>query len=58
MTISHFTAAFLFALLTSVVFAITSKETNRERVFYGLWVFGIFAVVSFGMAWLMFASHR
>ena len=58
MTISHFAAAFFFALFTSIVFAVTSKETNRERILYGLWVFGIFAVVSFGMAWLMFAGHR
>ncbi len=57
MTISHFVAAFLFAFFTSVVFAVTSKETNRERLFYGLRVFGIFAVVSFGMAWLMYLGH-
>ena len=57
MTISHFVTAFLFALFTSVVFAITSRETNRERLLYGLWVFGIFAVVSFGMAWLMYLGH-
>lgn len=57
MTISHFAAAFLFAFFTSVVFAVTSKDTNRERLLYGLWVFGIFAVVSFGMAWLMYLGH-
>lgn len=55
---SHLTAALLFAAATSVVFAITSKETDRERLLYGIWVFAIFAVVTFGLAWLMNFGHR
>ena len=55
---SHFTAALIFAAVTSVVFAVTSKDTNRERVLYGLRVFGLFLVVSLGAAWLMYLIHR
>jgi len=55
---SHLTAAFLFALVTSVVFAITSKETDRERLLYGIWVFAIFVAVIIGLAWLMNFGHR
>lgn len=55
---SHLTAALLFALVTSVVFAITSKETDRERLLYGFWVFAIFVVVTFGLSWLMNFGHR
>jgi len=54
---SHLGAALLFSLATSVVFAITGKETDRERLLYGIWVFGVFAVVTFGMAWLMRLGH-
>jgi len=55
---SHFTAALIFAAVTSVVFAVTSKDTDRERVLYGLWVFGLFLVVSLGAAWVMYYIHR
>ena len=55
---SHFTAAFLFALFTSVVFGVTSKNTDRERLLYGAWVFGLFFLITFGAAWLMYALHR
>ena len=55
---SHFTAALIFAAATSVVFAVTSKDTDRERVLYGLRVFGLFLVVSLGAAWLMYFIHR
>lgn len=55
---SHFTAAFLFALSTSVVFGITSKNTDRERLRYGLQVFGIFLAVLLGGAWLMYLIRR
>jgi len=56
--ISHFSAALVFSLVTSVVFAITGKDTDRERVLYGLWVFAVFAAISFAMAWAMYIIHR
>jgi len=55
---SHFAAAFVFALITSVVFAVTTKDNDRERVLYGLWVFSVFVVVSFALAWLMYLGQR
>jgi len=54
---SHFTAALIFAVVTSVVFGITSKDTDRERLLYGLWVFGMFLVISLGAAWIMYLMH-
>ena len=50
---SHFTAAFLFALFTSAVFGVTSKNTDRERLLYGAWVFALFLLITFGAGWLM-----
>lgn len=53
MTLSHFSAAVLFALFTSIVFAITTKNTDRDRLIYGAWVFLAFLAVIFGAGWLM-----
>ena len=58
MFVSHFTAAFLFALCTSIVFGVTSKNTDRDRFRYGAWVFGLFLLITFGAAWLMHFLHR
>lgn len=55
--LTHFTAAILFSLCTSVVFAITTKNTDRERLIYGLWTFAAFVAVIFGAAWLMALVH-
>lgn len=55
---SHLSAALLFALVTSVVFAVTGKETDRERLLYGAWVFAVFLIVTLGVSWLMNFGHR
>ena len=55
---SHFTAAFIFAVVTSIVFGITSKNTDRERLLYGLRVFALFLGISLAAAWLMYLAHR
>ncbi len=55
--LTHFEAAALFALFTSVVFAITTKNTDRERLIYGAWVFLAFIGVIFGAGWLMHLAH-
>ena len=57
MNLSHFEAAFLFALFTSVVLGIVTKKTDRERLRYGLYVFGCFIVALFGIGWLMHFGH-
>ena len=55
MTISltHFEAAALFSLFTSVVFAITTKNTDQERLKYGLVTFATFIAVIVGVGWLI-----
>lgn len=58
MNSSHFTAAMIFAIATSVVFGVTSKSTDRERLRYGLQVFGIFSAVIVGGAWFMYLIRR
>ena len=55
---SHFTAALIFAVVTSVVFGVTSKDTDRDRLLYGLWVFGLFLGISIAAGWLMYLLHR
>ncbi|MBI4458796.1 MAG: hypothetical protein HY648_01895 [Acidobacteria bacterium] len=58
MPLSHFTAALLFAVATTVVFAVTSRNTDRDRFFYGLWVFALFLIITIGIAWLMHFLRR
>jgi hypothetical protein len=57
MTLSHFEASFLFALFTSVVLGVVSKRTDRDRLRYGLYVFGCFFAALFGIGWLMYFGH-
>ena len=54
MLLSHLMATFLFALFTSVVFGVTSKNTDRERLLYGAWVFALFFFITFGAGWFMY----
>jgi hypothetical protein len=55
--LSHFEAAVLFALFTSVVMGITSKKTDNERLRYGAYCFGCFVFFLFGIGWLMKLGH-
>lgn len=55
--LSHFEAAFLFSLFTSVVMGITTKQTQDERFRYGLYCFGCFIVALFGIGWAMKLGH-
>jgi hypothetical protein len=55
--LSHFEAAFLFSLFTSVVMGITTKKTQDERFRYGLYCFGCFIVALFGIGWAMKLGH-
>ena len=57
MTLSHFEAAFLFSVFTSVVLGIVTKRTDRDRVQYGLYTFACFIVALFGIGWLMYLGH-
>jgi hypothetical protein len=55
--LSHFEAAFLLALFTSVVFGITTKKTTRERLNYGAYCFGCFILALFAIGWAMKLGH-
>ena len=57
MTLSHFEAAFLFSVFTSVVLGVVTKRTDRERLHYGLYVFACFLLALFGIGWVMYLGH-
>jgi len=58
LALSHFEAALLFALLTSVVLGVVTKNTDNERWRYGLYCFGCFMAAMFGLSWLMYFAHQ
>jgi hypothetical protein len=51
--LSHFSAALLFAIIASVVFGITQRNTPRDMVRYGLYCFTLFVVGVIAAGWLM-----
>ena len=55
--LSHFEAALLFSLFTSIVLGVVTKRTDRERMIYGAYCFGCFVVALFGLGWLMYLGH-
>ena len=55
--LSHFEAALLFSLFTSVVLGVVTKKTDHDRVRYGLYCFVCFVVALFGLGWLMYFGH-
>ncbi len=58
MTISHFSAAVLFALFASVVFGITQRNTTRAMVRYGLYCFAMFVGGVIAAGWAMWLLRR
>ncbi len=57
MNLSHFEASLLFSIFTSIVLGIVTKKTDRERLNYGLYVFGCFLLALFGIGWIMRLGH-
>ncbi len=57
MNLSHFEAALIFALLTSVVLGVVTKRNDRDRLRYGVQCFGYFMAALFGLSWLMYLGH-
>ncbi len=55
--LSHFEAALLFSIFTSIVLGIVTKRSDRERLIYGLYCFACFIVALFGLGWLMYLGH-
>lgn len=56
--LSHFSAAVVFALFTSIVFGITQKNTTQEMIRYGLYCFAMFVGGVFVAGWLMWLIRR
>jgi hypothetical protein len=57
MNLSHFEAAILFSLFTSVVLGVVTKKTDRERLHYGAYTFVCLVVALFGIGWAMYLGH-
>ena len=57
MNLSHFEAAMLFSLFTAVVLGVVTKQNDRDRLHYGVYVFVCFIVALFGLGWLMYLGH-
>ncbi len=58
MNLTHFEAALLFSFFTSIVLGVVTKQTDRDRLHYGIYVFVCFVVALFGLGWLMYLGHR
>lgn len=50
----HFLVMTLFAALAAVVFGAMAKDTNRERLLYGLKVFAEFMVIGLVLGWILY----
>jgi hypothetical protein len=57
-TLTHFSAALVFALFASVVFGITQRSTPRDQVRYGLYCFAMFIGGVFVAGWAMWLIRR
>ncbi len=57
MNLSHFEAAIIFALFTSIVLGVVTKKTDNERLRYGLRSFAYFVAALIGLGWLMHFGH-
>jgi hypothetical protein len=44
----------VFAALTAVVFGVVTKGTDRQRIVYGLKVFGEFLFVALVLGWILY----
>ena len=44
----------VFAALTAVVFGIAAKGTERQRLMYGVKVFGEFVAIAFLLGWILY----
>ena len=55
MTLSHFSAAVLFALFVSVVFGITQRAQPKMMIRFGAYCFVLFVGSVVVVSWLMYA---
>ncbi len=57
-TLSHFSAAVVFALFASTVFGITQRSSTMEQLKYGLYCFALFVGGVFLAGWVMALIRR
>lgn len=57
LNLDHFEVALVFAVMSSVVLGIVTKNTDHERVRYGARCFGYFMLALFGIGWAMHFLH-
>jgi hypothetical protein len=57
-TLTHFSAAVVFAIFSSIVFGITQRNTPREMVRYGLYCFAMFVGGVLIAGWAMWLIRR
>jgi hypothetical protein len=58
MNLSHFSAALVFALFTSIVFGITQRSVPRDQIRYGAYCFAMFVGGVFVAGWAMWLLRR
>lgn len=58
LSLSHFEAALLLALVASVVLGIVGRRERRDGLRHAMVCFGYFMGALFGIAWLMYLGHR
>jgi len=56
--LSHFSAAFLFAFFSSVVFGICFRNNPRDMLRYGSYCFGVFMIGMWVAGWIMWLIHH
>ena len=56
--LTHFSAAFVFALFAPIVVGITHRETTRDMISYGLYCFALFLGGVFVAGWAMWLVRR
>ena len=57
-SLSHFSAAVIFALFASIVFGITHRENIRDMIRYGLYCFAMFLGGVLVAGWAMWLVRR
>jgi hypothetical protein len=57
-TLSHFSAAVVFAVFASTVFGITQRNSTKEQLKYGLYCFAMFVGGVFVAGWVMALIRR
>jgi len=50
----HFLIMTAFAALASIVFGTVAKDSNRDRLMYGLKVFAEFMAIGLVLAWILY----